>query len=48
MKKASSAKLWLFVLGGFACLATAYFFAFRAARAAAIRDVPLATRGKAP
>ncbi len=48
MKRASSAKLWLFVLGGFACLVTAYIFAFRAAQAAQIREVPLATKGGRP
>ncbi len=41
MKKGSAAKLWLFVVGGFACLAAAYFFAFKAAGEAHIRDVPL-------
>lgn len=45
MKKASAVKLWLFVIGGFACVVAAYVFAFRAAREAEIRDVPLATKG---
>lgn len=44
MKKASAAKLWLFVLAGFASLAAAYFFALQAAGKAQIRDVPLATK----
>jgi hypothetical protein len=48
MKKASSARLWLAVVFGFACLVTAYVFAFRAAGAAQIRDVPLAPRGGRP
>ena len=48
MTKASNAKLWLFVIGGFACLVTAYVFAFRAVHAAQIRDVPLATKGVQP
>jgi len=45
MKKASSVKLWFFVIGGFACIVTAYAFAFRAAHAAQIREVPLVTKG---
>lgn len=45
MKKTSTVKPWLCVAGGFACLVTAYVFAFRAAHAAEIRDVPLATQG---
>jgi hypothetical protein len=36
------------VLFGFGCLAVAYFFAFRAAHSAQIRDVPLATTGGRP
>ena len=48
MKTASSARLWFFVIGVFACLTTAYVFAFRAASAAQIRDVPLATKGVKP
>ena len=40
--------LWLAVFLGFACLAVAYFFAFRAAHAAQIKDVPLATKGGRP
>ena len=48
MKKASSARLWFFVFSVFACLVTAYVFVFRAARAAEIRDVPLATQGGRP
>lgn len=48
MKTASSARLWFAVLFGFACLAAAYVFAFRAARAAQIREVPLATKGGRP
>jgi hypothetical protein len=44
----STSRLWLGVLFGFACLATAYFFAFRAAHAAQIKDVPLAPRGGRP
>jgi hypothetical protein len=48
MRKASNAKLWLFVLGGFACLITAYVFAFKVARVAQIRDVSLATQGAKP
>jgi hypothetical protein len=45
MRKASNAKLWFFVFAGFACLVTAYVFAFKAAHAAQIRDVPLVTKG---
>ena len=48
MTKGSSARLWLAVFFGFACLVTAYVFVFRAARAAQIRDVPLAPRGGRP
>jgi hypothetical protein len=48
MRKTSSARLWLGVLFGFACLVTAYFFAFRASHLAQIRDVPLATNGGRP
>lgn len=48
MTKVSSARLWLAVLFGFACLFTAYFFAFRAAHTAQIKDVPLATKGGRP
>lgn len=44
MKKVSTVKLWLFVTGGFACVVTAYVFAFRAAHLAEIHDVPLATQ----
>jgi hypothetical protein len=40
--------LWLAVTLGFLCLATAWFFAFRAAHRAQIRDVPLATKGGRP
>jgi len=45
MKMAPSARLWLFVFAVFGALATAYFFAFRAAHIAQIKDVPLATKG---
>ena len=45
---ASSARLWLFVAAGFAGLLTAYFFAFRAAHDAQIKDVPLAPKGGRP
>ena len=45
MKMASSARLWFFVIGGFACLGAAWFFAFRAAHQAQIKEVPLATQG---
>jgi hypothetical protein len=45
VKKASSARLWLFVFTVFAALGTAYFFAFRAAHELQIQDVPLATSG---
>ena len=48
MKGTSSARLWLFVVLGFAGLATAYVFAFRASSAAQIKDVPLAPRGGRP
>lgn len=48
MKTASGARVWFFVIGVFACLATAYVFAFRAANATQIRDVPLATQGAKP
>ena len=48
MKRASNARLWLGVLFGFACLVTAYVFAFRAAHAAQIQDVPLAPKGGRP
>jgi hypothetical protein len=41
----SSLGLWLAVALVFAGLATAYYFAFRAAHAAQIKDVPLATSG---
>ncbi len=44
----NTSRLWLGVLFGFACLATAYFFAFRASHAAQIQDVPLATKGIRP
>ena len=41
--------LWLAVLFGFACLAAAYVFAFRAAHVAQIKEVPLAnTKGGRP
>lgn len=39
---------WLLVGLVFAGLLTAYFFAFRAAREAQIKDVPLATGGTKP
>jgi Na+/melibiose symporter-like transporter len=39
---------WLLVLAVFAGLATAYFFAFRAAHQAQIKEVPLATKGGRP
>lgn len=48
MKSTPSVKLWLFVAFGFACLATAYVFAFRASHAAQIRDVPIATQKGRP
>lgn len=48
MTRGSSVKLWLAVLFGFACLVAAYVCAFRAAHAAEIRDVPLATGGGRP
>ena len=48
MRRVSSARLWLGVLFGFACLFAAYFFAFRASHAAQIKDVPLATPGGRP
>ncbi|HVU18261.1 MAG TPA: hypothetical protein VHD32_15170 [Candidatus Didemnitutus sp.] len=48
MKKASGVRLWLAVLAGFACLVTAYVFAFRAAHEAAIVDVPLTGKGRHP
>ena len=43
-----NARLWLFVIAGFACLVLAWVFAFRAAHSAQIRDVPLATKGAKP
>lgn len=48
MKSTSSVKLWLFVILGFACLVTAYVFAFRASREAQIKDVPLAPQKGRP
>ncbi|HEY8994192.1 MAG TPA: hypothetical protein VIM71_06005 [Lacunisphaera sp.] len=39
---------WLLVGVVFSALLTAYFFAFRAAHEAQIRDVPLATKGAKP
>jgi len=39
---------WLLVAVVFAGLLTAYFFAFRAAREAQIKDVPLATKEARP
>lgn len=36
---------WLLVFVVFAGLAAAYFFAFRAAHEAQIKDVPLASKG---
>jgi len=48
MKMGPSVKLWLCVCAGFALIVTAYFFAFRAAHAAQIQDVPLATKGGRP
>ncbi|SDR75519.1 hypothetical protein SAMN05444173_0743 [Opitutus sp. GAS368] len=48
MRRASSARLWLGVVFAFACLGTAYFFAFRAVHAARIQDVPLATKEGRP
>lgn len=48
MKSTSNIKLWLFVVLGFACLVTAYVFAFRASHEAQIQDVPLATQKGRP
>jgi len=48
MKKASTVKPWLFVAGAFACVVVAYVFAFKAARLAQIRDVPLEGRDRSP
>jgi|GEM_PF-5024843 len=39
---------WLLVSVVFAALVTAYFFAFRAAHEAQIKDVPLAGKGGRP
>ncbi len=47
-RKPGPAVLWLGVAVVFAALAAAYFFAFRAAHTAQIKDVPLGTAGGRP
>ena len=39
---------WVLVGAVFAAVVIAYFFAFRAVRAAQIKEVPLATKGGRP
>jgi hypothetical protein len=48
-KNAGSNKwIWLCALAGIVVIAIVYYFAFSAAHAAQIRDVPLATKGGQP